>query len=73
MMFCATTKYHDIESNEINNQFIVPTTVELETEKGWKAIKNIKVGDSIKLSDSIFHEVTDIFKINDKEFNLMLI
>ena len=70
MMFRATTRYNNIESDD--NTFIVPYTDEVETNNGWKYMKDVLLTDKIKLED-IFCSILEITKINEQgDYKLVL-
>ena len=66
MMFCATTKYHDIESCKNENEFIVPYTDEVNTSSGWKKLGNLKLNDLIELGDHNFYKIVELTKVDEK-------
>ena len=62
MMFRATTRYNNIESED--NTFIVPYTDEVETDNGWKYMKDVLLTDKINL-DGEFYSILAMNRIND--------
>ena len=70
MMFRATTRYNNIESED--NTFIVPYTDEVETDNGWKYMKDVLLTDKINL-DGEFCSILGITKINEQgDYKLIL-
>ena len=70
MMFRATTRYNNIESED--NTFIVPYTDEVETDNGWKYMKDVLLTDRIKLEGE-FCSILGITKINEQgDYKLVL-
>ena len=71
MMFRGGVKYNDIEANE-DDSFIVPYTDEVETDTGWKYMKDVLLTDKIKLEDN-FCSILEIIKINEQgDYKLVL-
>lgn len=70
MMFRATTRYNNIESED--NTFIVPYTDEVETNSGWKYMKDVLLTDKINL-DGEFYSILAMSEINSAgDYKLIL-
>ena len=69
-MFRATTRYNNIESED--NTFIVPYTDEVETDNGWKYMKDVLLTDKINL-DGEFYSILAMNRINEQgDYKLIL-
>lgn len=70
MMFRASVKYNEIESED--NTFIVPPTDKVQTNNGWKYLKDVDKSEKIKLED-IFCSILELTKISERgDYKLVL-
>ena len=68
MLFTADTEYHDLEVED--DSFIVPASDEVKIFNGWKAAKDLEIGDIITTDEGPVYLVTKTYFVETNDYKL---
>ena len=68
MLFTADTEYHDLEVKD--DSFIVPAADEVKIFNGWKAAKDLEIGDIITTDEGPVYLVTKTYFVETNDYKL---